>query len=307
LGFVWPGVGYLYAGRGFHGLLLLLLFPAAELSVYLLAVLVPVAVVCVVIPAVLSLALRLVFARGAAYAASGFPADRARPVFSRWYSCLTAVVLAAGPNLAWAHGYSTTFAQAFKIPAGGMEPTLLIGDHLFVAKWTYGWRDPVFGRLISEPRQPKRGELLVLRFPEDRSRVFIKRCIGLPGETVEIRGRTVLIGSKPLDEPYVKFLEASYASGEPDLRQDDPRGNWGPQTVPPDMYFVLGDNRDNSRDSRFWGFVPQEDLLGRAAVVYWSYDATREEHRRTKLSEWVRDTLSSFGRTRWERIGRRLK
>jgi hypothetical protein len=179
LGFVWPGVGYLYAGRGFHGLLLLLLFPAAELSVYLLAVLVPVAVVCVVIPAVLSLALRLVFARGAAYAASGFPADRARPVFSRWYSCLTAVVLAAGPNLAWAHGYSTTFAQAFKIPAGGMEPTLLIGDHLFVAKWTYGWRDPVFGRLISEPRQPKRGELLVLRFPEDRSRVFIKRCIGL--------------------------------------------------------------------------------------------------------------------------------
>jgi signal peptidase I len=117
----------------------------------------------------------------------------------------------------------------------------------------------------------------------------------------------VLIGSKPLDEPYVKFLEASYASGEPDLRQDDPRGNWGPQTVPPDMYFVLGDNRDNSRDSRFWGFVPQEDLLGRAAVVYWSYDATREEHRRTKLSEWVRDTLSSFGRTRWERIGRRLK
>jgi signal peptidase I len=187
-----------------------------------------------------------------------------------------------------------------------MEPTLQIGDHLLVVKWAYGWRDPVFGHPISETKQPKRGELLVFRFPEDRSHVFIKRCIGLPGETVEVRGSAVLVGGRRLSEPYVQFLEVPFSS-ELSLGQADPRGSWGPQTVPVDMYFVLGDNRDNSRDSRFWGFVPQEDLLGRANVVYWSYAATREEYRRTNSAEWLKDTLSAFGRTRWNRIGRLLE
>jgi signal peptidase I len=296
----------LYAGHGSLGLLLLLLLPAVELSIFLLAVLVPVAVVCVAIPAVLTLALHLLLARGAARAARGFPPDRSVPAFSRWYSCLTAVVLAAVPNLLWAHGYRTTFVQAFKIPTGGMEPTIRIGDHLLVVKWAYGWRDPLLGRLISDAKQPKRGELLVFRFPENRSQMFIKRCIGLPGETVESRGRAVFVDGRQLSEPYVPFLEVPFSS-EVDLRRADPRGSWGPQTVPADMYFVLGDNRDNSRDSRFWGFVPQEDLLGRATVVYWSYAATREEFRRTTSSQWLRDTLSAFSRTRWERIGRLLE
>jgi signal peptidase I len=295
----------LYAGLGIRGLLLLLLLPVVELSIFLLAVLIPVAVVCVVIPAALTLALHVLFARGAARAARRFPADRPVPVFSRWYSCLAAVVVAAGPSQLLAHGYRTTFVQAFKIPTGGMEPTIRIGDHLLVVKWAYGWHDPVLGRLISDAKQPKRGELLVFRFPEDRSRVFIKRCIGLPGETVEVRGTAVLVGGRPLSEPYVQFLEAPLPSHL--VGQADPRGSWGPQTVPADMYFVLGDNRDNSRDSRFWGFVPQGDLLGRATVVYWSYEATREEYRRTDLSEWVKHNLSVFGRTRWARIGRRLE
>jgi signal peptidase I len=138
---------------------------------------------------------------------------------------------------------------------------------------------------------------------EDRSRAFIKRCIGLPGETVEARGRTVLIGGEPLDEPYVQFLLPPRASTGLDSGRLEPRGNWGPQVVPVAQYFVLGDNRDNSRDSRFWGFVPQEDLLGRATVVYWSYEATREDYVRTDSSQWVKDILSALGRTRWERIG----
>jgi signal peptidase I len=306
LGFVWPAVGYLYAGRGLHGLLLLAFLPIAQLGILLLAVLLPVAVLCVVIPAVLSLALHVGLAWGAAHAASTFPADRARPVFSRWYSCLAAVVLAAGASIFWTHGYRTTFAQAFRIPTGGMEPTLLNGDRLIVAKWTHGWRDPVFGQLVSKPRKPTRGELLVFRFPEDRSRAFIKRCIGLPGETVEVRGRTVLIDGKPLDEPYVQFLERpSMASVKPDFLLEDPLGDWGPQSVPQGMYFVLGDNRDNSRDSRFWGFVPQEDLLGRAAVITWSYETPREELLRAESEdEW---SLPSIARVRWERFGRRLK
>ena len=306
LGFVWPGVGYLYAGRGRRGLLLLLLFPVAELGIWLLAVLVPVPVLCVAIPAVLTLVLRLAFARGAARVASEFPAERPLPFFSRWYSCLTAVVLTAGSGLFWVHGYRTTFVQAFKIPTGAMEPTILIGDRLLAVKWAYGWREPALGHLISDARRPKRGELVIFRFPEDRRVVFVKRCIGLPGDTVEVRGGTVLIGAKPLDEPYVQFLEPPHASTGPASEPADPRHNWGPQVVPADQYFVLGDNRDNSRDSRFWGFVPQEDLVGRPTVVYWSYEVQRGEYRKASPSQWVMDIPSAFSRTRWARVGRRL-
>ena len=109
----------------------------------------------------------------------------------------------------------------------------------------------------------------------------------------------------PLDEPYAHFIEAP-------LRPDDPeyglrggrsiRDDWGPQVVPEGQLLVLGDNRDNSRDSRFWGFLPVDQVKGRALLVYWSYEATREEYHRTGLVEWVKDTLSAFGRTRWKRF-----
>ena len=285
----------------------MLLFPAAGLSVSLPAVLVPVPVVCVAISAVLWLTLRFLLARGAARATSGSRTDGPLPFLSRWYSCVTAVLLAEVLALPWAYGYRTTLVQAFKVPTGAMEPTILIGDHLLVVKWAYGWRDPVLGRLLSTSRQPSRGELVVFRSPEDRSRVFIKRCIGLPGETVEVRDGRVLIDGKPLPEPYVRFLEPPLRSVPIESGQPDPGRNWGPQVVPVDTYFVLGDNRDNSRDSRSWGFVPQDDLLGRATVVYWSYEAPREEYHRISLAQWTKDTMLAFARTRWTRIGRRLE
>jgi signal peptidase I len=198
-----------------------------------------------------------------------------------------------------------TFAiQAFKIPTGSMEPNLLIGDHLLVNKLVYSlslgaWEDRALGKKPIE-----RGHVVVFKFPEDPTRDFIKRVIGLPGETVEIRDKQVLINGRPLDEPYAHFIEGPPRrdDAESGLRGESTRGSWGPQVVPEGYLLVLGDNRDNSRDSRFWGFLPRDQVKGRALVVYWSYEATREEYHRTGWSEWVKDTFSAFGRTRWRRF-----
>ena len=200
-----------------------------------------------------------------------------------------------------------TFAvQAFKIPTGSMEPNLMIGDHLLVNKLVYS---PSFGPLedaLFGKRPIERGHVVVFKFPEDPTRDFIKRVIGLPGETIEIRNKQVYVNGNAIEQPYAHFIDAP-------LRPDDPeytrggeaeliRDTWGPQTVPAGQLLVLGDNRDNSRDSRYWGFLPIDQVKGRALVVYWSYEATREEYHTTGIVEWLKTTLSAFGRTRWKRF-----
>jgi len=200
-----------------------------------------------------------------------------------------------------------TFAiQAFKIPTGSMQPNLLIGDHLLVNKLVYS---PSFGPLedtLLGKRPIERGHVIVFKYPEDPDRDFIKRVIGLPGETVEIRNKQVYIDGQPLDEPYAHFTEPPLSPGDPDfgLRADTTRGTWGPQVVPEGHLLVLGDNRDNSRDSRYWSypFLPRDQVKGRALIVYWSYEATKAEYQRTGLVEWVKDTLTAFKRTRWKRF-----
>ena len=196
----------------------------------------------------------------------------------------------------------TFVVQAFKIPTGSMEQNLLIGDHLLVNKMVYS---PSLGRLEDTvlPKKPiERGHVVVFKYPDDPSRDFIKRVIGLPGETVELRNKVVYVDGKPVDEPYVHFLEAPLSPGDPEYGyRGDERFNWGPQTVPPGHLFVLGDNRDNSRDSRFWGFLPVDQVKGRAFIVYWSYEASRDEYNRTGW-DWVKDTLAAFGKTRWSRF-----
>lgn len=198
----------------------------------------------------------------------------------------------------------TFVVQAFKIPTGSMETNLLIGDHLLVNKLVYS---PSFGSLEDHLLAKKpiaRGHVVVFKFPEDPTRDFIKRVVGLPGETVEIRDKTVYIDGRPLDEPYVHFLEPPLARNDPEygLRSEGLRDHWGPQVVPAGHVFVLGDNRDNSRDSRFWGFLPLDQVKGRALMVYWSYEASREEYHRTGYLDWIRDTLAAFGKTRWSRF-----
>jgi signal peptidase I len=197
----------------------------------------------------------------------------------------------------------TFVVQAFKIPTGSMETNLLIGDHLLVNKVIYSPSAIPFEDLVLAKKPVQRGHVVVFKFPEDPSRDFIKRVIGLPGETVEIRDKTVFINGRALVEPYVHFLEPPLRRDDPEygLRTEGVRDNWGPEVVPPGHLFVLGDNRDNSRDSRFWGTLPRDQVKGRALLVYWSYEASREEYHRTGF-DWLRDTLSAFGKTRWSRF-----
>ena len=194
--------------------------------------------------------------------------------------------------------------QAFKIPTGSMEPNLLIGDHLLVDKQvfspTLGWIEDV----LFAKREIRRGDVLVFKFPEDPTRDFIKRVIALPGETFEIQDKQVHINGVALTEPYAHFLEPPLKRTDPDygLYGEDIRDNSGPQKIPEGQLMMMGDNRDNSRDSRFWGTLSASQVKGRAVVVYWSYEASRDEYTRGASFQWVKDTLSAFGRTRWSRF-----
>lgn len=162
----------------------------------------------------------------------------------------------------------TWSVQAFKIPTGSMENNLLIGDHLLVNKWRYAPTLSTLERTILPITTIKRGDIVVFKFPEDPERDFIKRVIGLPGETLELKTKVVHINGQPLDETYVHFLLPPGHGGEHSF---DVRDNFGPVTVPDGHVFVMGDNRDNSQDSRYWSFLPMNYIKGRAMMVYWSF------------------------------------
>ena len=201
----------------------------------------------------------------------------------------------------------TFVVQAFKIPTGSMENNLLIGDHLLVNKFVFG--PTVFGleRSILPIQEIKRGDVIVFKYPEEPGRDFIKRVIGLPGETVELRDKKVSINGTPLDEPYVHFLEPPGTSAEfREVTSFDVRERYGPITVPPAQYFVMGDNRDNSQDSRYWGFLPRDYVKGKALVIYWSYDAGLQAYHEESTGEALKGLGSVFvhffTRTRWDRM-----
>jgi signal peptidase I len=164
----------------------------------------------------------------------------------------------------------TFVVQAFKIPTGSMEPNLLIGDHLIVNKFVFG--PGSFERAILPTRDIRRGDVVVFKYPEDPERDFIKRVIGLPGETLELKGRKIHINGKPIDEPYAHYLPRPSGDGVHEATSDDVRDAYGPVVVPPNAYFVMGDNRDNSQDSRYWGFLPRDLVKGRALFIYWSFE-----------------------------------
>jgi signal peptidase I len=201
----------------------------------------------------------------------------------------------------------TFVVQAFKIPTGSMEENLLIGDHLLVNKFVFAPTATPVERALLPIGTIKRGDVIVFKYPEEPDRDFIKRVIGLPGETVELREKKVYINGNGLDEPYVHFLQPPGQNSEfHEITSFDVRERYGPVTVPADHYFVMGDNRDNSQDSRYWGFLPRDYVKGKALVIYWSYQAEREDYVEDGAGATLKGLVSVFAhfftRTRWDRM-----
>jgi signal peptidase I len=198
----------------------------------------------------------------------------------------------------------TWVVQAFKIPTGSMENNLLIGDHLLVNKFVFAPSVSGAERTLLPERDIRRGDIVVFKYPDEPERDFIKRVIGLPGDTLELRNKKVLINGQELDEPYVHFLEPASEAGE--ITSFDVRERYGPVRVPEGQYFVMGDNRDNSQDSRYWGFLPRTYIKGKALMIYWSYESGRDENDSTGLTGTLKRLGSVathfFTRTRWERL-----
>lgn len=157
--------------------------------------------------------------------------------------------------------------QAFKIPSGSMIPTLLIGDHILVNKFIYGTKIPFTDTKILSFSEPGKGDIIVFRYPENPEKDFIKRVVATEGDVIEERNKVVYVNGKPLNEPYVRHYDKFVRPGGFDARD-----NFDPVTVPEGTLFVMGDNRDQSYDSRYWGFVPLKEIRGKALIIYWSWD-----------------------------------
>lgn len=232
--------------------------------------------------------------------------------------------------------FATTFViQAFKIPTGSMESNLLIGDHLLVNKFIYGRQPGILGRILPY-RDPQRGDVMVFKYPEEPKVAYVKRLIGLPGDKIEVKGRTVYVNDQPLDESYTQHINPGSIhdhygpayipkkGDEIEVMDSAVKVNGSiineeivesypdkaelynePFYVPQNQYFAMGDNRDNSKDSRYWGTVPRDYFLGKALVIYWSYETPKGEYLRNSFTDRLKQfgdvIINFFSKTRWDR------
>lgn len=173
----------------------------------------------------------------------------------------------------------TFVVQAFKIPSGSMIPTLLVGDHILVNKFGYGVKNPWTGTTWIALAEPGRGDVIVFRYPENPGQDFIKRVVGLAGDTVRVVNKKVYVNGEPLEDSYSVTLDPEILPSA--------RDNFGPVVVPPHSVFVMGDNRDNSHDSRFWGSVALSDIKGKAFLFYWSWDQDNFSVRWNRLGKVI--------------------
>jgi signal peptidase I len=231
-------------------------------------------------------------------------ADHPRGFVAEW--TVTIILLLFG---------TTTLVQAFVIPTGSMEDTLLIGDHLLVDKLAYAPPGPVSKYVL--PYEPvRRGDIIVFRYPVDIRQTFVKRCMGVPGDHIRLENKQVFLNGKKLDEPYV-YHKTEYIDSYRDNFPSEPNVHLfdqgqdmlehhvqsGEVVVPPDSYFAMGDNRDSSLDSRYWGFVPRDNIIGKPLIIYWSYDAPTEALANPTIGiDHLIDLMEHFfSKTRWRR------
>lgn len=161
----------------------------------------------------------------------------------------------------------TFIVQAFKIPSGSMEPTLLVGDYLLVTKFSYGYKVPFTNKRVLAFKKPERGDIIVFQYPVDHDKDFIKRVVAIEGDEVIIRDKKLFINGREFVVPNAVYRDNLILP-----KELSPRDNFGPVRVPKDSYFVMGDNRDSSLDSRFWGFVHFSEIKGKAFIIYWSFE-----------------------------------
>jgi signal peptidase I len=242
--------------------------------------------------------------------APSFPAYRPRHAIAEW--TLTVLLLLFG---------TTTLVQAFVIPTGSMEDTLLIGDHVLVDKLAYSPSGPVSKYFL--PYTPvKRGDIIVFRYPVEIKQTYVKRVIGMPGDRIRVEAKTVYLNGRALRESY-KVHKAEYLQSYRDFFPGEPTMSLSPEgldmlekhvvkqevVIPPNCYFAMGDNRDASFDSRYWGFVPRENIIGKPFLIYWSYDAPTERLAGSAFS-WahLKDLGTNFfSKTRWRRTMRLVR
>ena len=207
---------------------------------------------------------------------------------------------------------TTYVVHPMTVPTPSMEPTILVGDRLLIDKFTI--RNSFKTGLPFTPQHTlERGDVVVFKYPREPEVLYVKRAIGLPGETVEIRNKTVYIEGEPLDEPY-KVHSDSYVypnRGRYHQGSGDQRDNYGPVTVPENSYFVMGDNRDDSADSRYFGFLPRDHIVGSPLLVFWSYQDDADAYLRSSfldiLQLYAERIIFFFNRTRWSRMGHRVR
>jgi len=208
---------------------------------------------------------------------------------------------------------TTTLVQAFIVPTPSMDTTVMVGDHLLVDKLSYAPAGS-FTRYLLPYTDPKRGDIIVFRYPMDISQNYVKRVMGVPGDHIKVVDKVVYLNGKPLSEPYAQHI---FPNLEPyrDNFPSEPRGpvydrarqmlaehvENGELVVPPDSYFAMGDNRDNSLDSRYWGFVPRENIIGKPLLIFWSYDAPTADLVGYTSDHFIDLAKNFFVKTRWDR------
>jgi len=204
-----------------------------------------------------------------------------------------------------AFAIKTSIVEAYKIPSKSMEDTLLVGDFLLANKFVYGSRLPLIGVRLPAIREPQAGDVVIFKFPRDSSTNYIKRCVAVGGQVVEIKDKILYVDGKKFDNPpLVKFEDPARVAPAP----QSPRDNSGPYKVPPGHYFMMGDNRDSSYDSRFWGSVPYRFIMGKAMIIHWSWGVDEN------APQWswtdpisvgkalIYNTFHFFQRVRWGRF-----